>query len=174
MNSVPCHAAVESALTVWRSVPALPPFLKHALILFWRCLGWKFTFRSIWDLWKPKWITTLKNLPKLFPQLFSLYSRTNNIFHPTIFVGVPCLENLVWCCFEEKKYFTVDIDHSMDITKPQNPFDINFYDETLTSLKFSKIIFSASQGKRVAWFIQLSPWSSFDGYLIGRKHSLVS
>ena len=73
-----------------------------------------------------------------------------------------------------EKYFTVDIDHSMDITKPQNPFDINFYDETLTSLKFSKIIFSASQGKRVAWFIQLIPWSSFDGYLIGRKHSLVS
>ena len=73
MNSVPGHAAVESALTVWRSVPALPPFLKHALILFWRCLGWKFTFRSIWDLWKPKWITTLKNLPKpFFPTIFSL------------------------------------------------------------------------------------------------------
>ena len=51
MNYVPGHAAVESALTVWRSVPALPPFLKHALILFWRCLGWKCTIRSIWDLW---------------------------------------------------------------------------------------------------------------------------
>ena len=119
MNYVPRHAAVESALTVWRSVPALPPFLKHALILFDAALVESLLLDQYETYENPNRLLLLRICLNFFSNYFLSAAAQTTFFTPSYSMVFHVLKT--W-----KKNISllilITVWTSMDITKPQNPF----------------------------------------------------